>query len=235
MLPCIDLHILDSNHDDRHCRLLLTITMLLSWSGGTLLTLFFPSFFISLIAARLVNVTVDDTLGNSQEALQILYQPAGYWSPGQNCTTRVADPDPTQVNDGTWHDNTYLPDNPASTPLSASLAFDGTYHVPRGVKILHMLPVLGVALYVYCVVARSSTNPFGNSDMTFYLDGVEVGNFTETPNGDPTYHYNVPVYVNESIPDGKHTFVLVNGRAGGQAALALLDYIVFSYVLPPRM
>ncbi len=81
---------------------------------------------------------------------------------------------------------------------------------------------------MYCIVTRASTNPFGNSDMTFYLDDVEVGRFLLPPNGDPTYRYSYPVYVNASIPSGQHTFMFVNGRSDGQTALALLDYIVFS-------
>ncbi|TFK83223.1 hypothetical protein K466DRAFT_498881, partial [Polyporus arcularius HHB13444] len=158
----------------------------------------------------LVNVTVDDTFGNSEENLQITYQPDGSWSQGVDCTNCEAHLDTTKVHSGTWHDTTYFSDNPPSSPLSASLTFNG------------------VAIYVYCIVTRASTDPFGNSDMTFYLDGDQVGTFVQPPNGDPTYQYSVPVYVNEAIPSGKHTFTLVNGRAGGQTALALLDYIVFS-------
>ncbi|RPD58018.1 hypothetical protein L226DRAFT_467307 [Lentinus tigrinus ALCF2SS1-7] len=184
--------------------------MLLSWPGGRIFTLFSCTFFATLVNAALVNVTIDDTFGNTQENLQIIYQPPGAWSPGQSCTNCEAHLDATQIYNGTWHDTTYLSDNPPSSPLSASLTFDG------------------VAIYVYCIVTQSSTDPFGNSDMTFYLDGVEVGNFTLPPDGDSTYHYNFPVYVNESIPSGKHSFMLVNGRAGGQTALALLDSIVFS-------
>ncbi|RDX45695.1 hypothetical protein OH76DRAFT_1357460 [Lentinus brumalis] len=187
--------------------------MLHSQSRGPLrfVTLFTILFFVAIAsAASLVNITVDDTFGNSQENLQITYQPAGAWSPGEDCTSCAAHLDTTQVHNGTWHDTTYLADNPPSSPLTATLAFDG------------------VAIYVYCIVTRASTNPFGNCDMTFYLDDVEVGRFLLPPNGDPTYHYSYPVYVNASIPSGQHTFMLVNGRSDGQTALALLDYIIFS-------
>ncbi|KAI0712852.1 hypothetical protein C8T65DRAFT_574483 [Cerioporus squamosus] len=174
-------------------------------------TLFTSSFLIASISATsLVNVTVDDTFGNSEENLKIVYQPVGSWSAGVDCTNCEAHLDTTQVYNGTWHDTTYFSDDPPSSPLSASLTFDG------------------VAIYVFCIVTRSSTNPFGNSDMTFYMDGVEVDRFVQPPNGDPAYQYSFPVYVNESIPSGGHTFMLVNGRAGGQTALTLLDYIVFS-------
>ncbi|KAI0682003.1 hypothetical protein C8Q76DRAFT_573608, partial [Earliella scabrosa] len=160
----------------------------------------------------LTNITVDDTLGNPQENLEIVYQPDGAWSLGQNCTNCDAHLNASQVLDGTWHDVSFLSDTPPPTPPSASFTFNG------------------VAIYVYCVVTRSSTQPFGNSDMTFYLDGQQVGTFIQEPSGDSTYQYNVPVYVNASIPSGDHAFMLVNGRAGGQSALALLDYIVFTYV-----
>lgn len=81
-----------------------------------------PSFAAS---TKLVNITVDDTEGYAPENLVINYSPAGSWSPGQNCTDCEADVDPSQVNDGTWHDTTYFPDSPPSSPLSANLTFDG--------------------------------------------------------------------------------------------------------------
>ncbi|KAI0737188.1 hypothetical protein C8Q80DRAFT_1115445 [Daedaleopsis nitida] len=163
-----------------------------------------------LASMALTNITVDDTLGNSEQNLQIVYQPEGAWSPGQACADCEAHVDTSKVLDGTWHDVTYLADNPPAIPLSANLTFNG------------------VAIYVYCIVTRSPTNPFGNSDMTFYLDGEPVGVFQQMPNEDPSYEYSVPVYVNTSISAGNHTFALVNGRKGGLTALALLDYIIVS-------
>ena len=180
------------------------------------------------------NITVDDTLGNAQEnRLEIVYKPNGAWSLGQNCTNCEAHLNTSQVLDGTWHDVSFLSDTPPPTPPSASLTFNGMWHAGFLCTTAEgtLLHTEGVAIYVYCVVTRSSTQPFGNSDMTFYLDGQQVGTFIQEPNGDSTYHYNVPVYVNASIPSGDHTFMLVNGRAGGQSALALLDCIVFTYVL----
>jgi hypothetical protein len=75
----------------------------------------------------------------------------------------------------------------------------------------------------------------GDSDMYFYLDGDLVGAFAK--NGldmDVPYQYNVPVYVNESLPHTTHTFSLVNGRSGGNEALVLLDSIKEMWAIAPR-
>ena len=68
--------------------------------------------------------------------------------------------------------------------------------------------------------------------MSFLLDGNLVGSYRQSPTGDATYEYNVPVYVNESIPPGQHTIALVNGEVNGNTSLTLLDYIVYTSVLP---
>ena len=81
---------------------------------------------------------------------------------------------------------------------------------------------------MFCVITRASTDPFGNTDMSFAIDGEQVGTLQLAPDGNATYLYDVPVYVNESMPRGQHTFTLTNGRASGQTALALLDYMIFS-------
>ncbi|KAF7794946.1 hypothetical protein EIP86_006089 [Pleurotus ostreatoroseus] len=60
------------------------------------------------------------------------------------------------------------------------------------------------------------------------MDGQNVGPFTRDTTGQNDYEYNVPVYVNQSIPFGNHTFMLQNGHTGGQAALALFDYVVIT-------
>ena len=90
----------------------------------------------------------------------------------------------------------------------------------------------GVAVYVYCVVTHSFNSPVGNSDMSFFIDGNLVGNFVQPPTGDTTYQYNVPVYVNESLPSGPHTIAIVNGHPDGNQSLTLLDSIVYTYVFP---
>lgn len=85
-------------------------------------------------------------------------------------------------------------------------------------------------MYAFCIITQSFTDPNGNWDLTFLIDGEQSGTFELAPDGDDTYRYNVPVYGNDSLTPGTHTFTMVVGHAGGQSSLALLDYMVFTYV-----
>lgn len=66
--------------------------------------------------------------------------------------------------------------------------------------------------------------------MTFMVDDEVVGTFTLPPTtGDQlSYEYNVPVYVNDTIPAGMHTFTIQNGHQGGEQSLVMLDYIMYT-------
>lgn len=66
--------------------------------------------------------------------------------------------------------------------------------------------------------------------MTFLIDGQPVGSFSQLPDGATNYDFNVPVYVNTSIPFGVHTFTLENGHVNDTKSLVLLDYIIYSCV-----
>ncbi|KAI0638986.1 hypothetical protein C8Q77DRAFT_1045880 [Trametes polyzona] len=165
-------------------------------------------------SAALVNVTIDDTLGDESNGNQIIYDPPGSWNVGQDCPGCTAQLDRSLVRYGTWHDSTYndtRDNDPAVVLETAAAKFEG------------------VAVYVFCVVTRSLSSPTGTSDMSFYIDGELVGRFIQIANGDATYHYNVPVYVNESLPDGPHTIAIVNGQRGSDKSLVLLDYIVYTH------
>ncbi|KAJ3557687.1 hypothetical protein NM688_g1338 [Phlebia brevispora] len=158
----------------------------------------------------LINVTVDDNGPDPLTGLSITYAPNGEWSFGPNCTTCDAKPDPTKVLDGTWHDVSFFPTVDANVLQTATLVFNGS------------------AIYVYCVIAPSSSALDGNADMLFSIDGQTVGSFIANTTGQNGYEYNVPVYTNTSIPPGLHTFTLQNGRTNGEASLVLLDYMVYS-------
>ncbi|KAI0666261.1 hypothetical protein C8Q78DRAFT_1072504 [Trametes maxima] len=170
-------------------------------------------------AAALVNVTIDDTFGDESNGNKISYQPESAWNVGQDCPACTAKPDISQVFNRTWHDTTF--NGSSNAPLIAERA---THHITSG-----------VAVYVYCILSDTTQFPFGNSDMTFLLDGEQVGRFVRAAPGNPTYHYNVPVYVNESLPAGEHTITIVNGEPNGNRSLILLDYIVYSQQMDPSV
>ena len=86
---------------------------------------------------------------------------------------------------------------------------------------------LGSAVYVFCILSDSGHNPNGNTDMTFFIDDKQVGNFTRTPSGDKSYHYNSLVYSNADLNHGPHIFRLETALSR-QQALVLLDYLIYT-------
>ncbi|KAI0793311.1 hypothetical protein C8Q75DRAFT_712891 [Abortiporus biennis] len=184
-----------------------------------MLHLILPFFLIPLIlpdqfqvSASIFNVTVDDSSPDPLSGAQIVYTPPGIWQAGQNCSNCTARPDPTGAMEQTWHDSYHAQGQPGDPNVVPAITFQ----------------FQGTALYVYCILGHSNINPISNSDMSFFLDGQFVGSFFRLADGGTNFDFNVPVYVNTSIPDGTHTFVLQNGHIGDLAALVLFDYFVYT-------
>ncbi|KZT23803.1 hypothetical protein NEOLEDRAFT_1052665, partial [Neolentinus lepideus HHB14362 ss-1] len=162
--------------------------------------------------ATLTNVTVDDTGGDPFTGAQVAYSPAGAWNTGGDCVGCTAHPDPSQMYMRTWHDATFVPASSGDSPSNiVSLS----------------VPFYGGAIYVYCVLTFTYDHPAGNSDMQFWIDSDIVGQFELPANGSTDYEYNFPVYVNESIEAGLHTFRLETGH-NNTKSLVLFDYLVYS-------
>lgn len=85
----------------------------------------------------------------------------------------------------------------------------------------------GSAVYVYCIISHSSSDPDGESDLQFMIDGDIVGSANITPTGSSTYSYNYLVYSGQ-FPTGQHTLTVINGQDGGPRSMILLDYIVYT-------
>ena len=179
------------------------------------------------------NVTIDDTLGDPTNNNHFIYSPDSTWAQGNDCSGCKAKLDPSLVSNGTWHDTTWSP--PSSSPLhSASVQFNGVYGLlPIYVRqIFIRFPELillpsGSAVYVYCILTGSIDSPFGNSDMTFFIDDQQVGSFIQAPDGDKTYRYNSLVYNNTNLEVGMHTFRLETAHLG-KSALVLFDYLIYT-------
>ncbi|KAI0667035.1 hypothetical protein C8Q78DRAFT_413059 [Trametes maxima] len=169
------------------------------------------SLAIRPASADLVNRTIDDQKGDEATGTTPLYFPTGPkgWKNGQTCTTCTLPPssvDLTQVRDGTWKEGTYLGD---------------------GRSVAMRLSFRGSALYVYNIIPnRAANNASAVTNLTFGLDGADVGAFTHEPDGTSTILYNVLVYQNDTLPDGPHTFHL--GSAGASAATILFDYAIYT-------
>lgn len=90
------------------------------------------------------------------------------------------------------------------------------------VQTLHQ----GTAVYAYCILDNNNTyTTFTN--LTFSLDGEQVGSFSHGPDGSGSYVYNALVYTNTSVPNGNHTFVIHSPR-GSVDSLVLFDYVQYT-------
>ncbi|KAF5365953.1 hypothetical protein D9758_006725 [Tetrapyrgos nigripes] len=180
-----------------------------------------PRYRCSFAWTKLVNSTVDDSF-QDERGVKIEYSPSNEWSSGSQCFaenggTCSVQPDVDQLYQHTWHESAFSSQpgengNP-NTLLNATMNFNGS------------------ALYVFCVLARTQKMPFGNTDMTFYIDRQVVGSYNKpAPANSTGYDYNVLVYANTSLTPGLHTFVLQNGHKNSSSiSEAILDKIVYSY------
>ncbi|KLO18721.1 hypothetical protein SCHPADRAFT_935981 [Schizopora paradoxa] len=162
---------------------------------------------IGRVLCALQNVSIDDTNGDEMTGRQITYNPANKWSLGPSCQTCEAKVSPaSEAFDQTWHDTSFIKGGPL---ISASAIFTGS------------------AVYVVCILTGTSQDPNGNSDMVFFIDGVEDNRFQQGPNGNPDYQFNSVVYSNESLTMESHNITIVTGTLGEQS-LVLLDRIIYS-------
>jgi hypothetical protein len=86
--------------------------------------------------------------------------------------------------------------------------------------------IKGTAIYAYCVIVNNNTyTTFTN--LTFSIDGAQVGSYSHSPDGSNTYLYNTLVYANASVPNGNHTFVIHSPR-GANDSFVLFDYVQYT-------
>ncbi|GJE89313.1 hypothetical protein PsYK624_054100 [Phanerochaete sordida] len=171
---------------------------------------------LTLVSSALLNITVDDQDPTTLTTTGVSF--TADWlvgRAGQSCILCIAHVDPAQVRDGTWHEAVYDPTdatNPAhATPQNATLPFTGS------------------AVYVYGVQVQSTAAPFGGADLVFYVDGTNAGDYEYTPTGPQgAYVYDKMLFSVEGLPNTAHNLTVQNGRHGGPASLAVLDYIVYT-------
>lgn len=173
----------------------------------------------SIVLADFVNTTIDDKYGDPDTGALVTYSPALSWNDGSTCKACTARFDKSKAYMGTWHDGTFALTN-ATNPTPGAI-------------LTASVPFTGSAVYVYCILGHSYEGPDTNTDMTFLLDGQQVGTFKQKPNGNSTWDYDVPVYVNASIPYGAHTLSIENGHAG-EKSLVILDYVVYTHEAAPE-
>ena len=84
-----------------------------------------------------------------------------------------------------------------------------------------------MAIYAYCIL-DNHINYGTLTNLTFSIDGVQVGSYSHSPDGSGTYLYNTLVYANTSIPNGDHTFVIHTTGNQTISSLTLFDYVVYT-------
>nr|VWO98412.1 Chitin synthase C [Ganoderma boninense] len=167
---------------------------------------------IHAAAAISVNVTVDDSFGNTDRTVIPTYIPANdTWhvgSPSEECgicTIKPSELDIDQILDQSWHHATYF----LGIPIQVEVTFPGT------------------AVYVYSVVPNFLPNgAITLVNVTFALDGETVGQFFHAPDSSSEILYSHLVYANASLSDAVHTLVM--SAAGSERSLIFFDYLVYT-------
>ncbi|KAM5534948.1 hypothetical protein V8D89_011321 [Ganoderma adspersum] len=180
--------------------------------------LLLPSLLLPIIpvSTKLVNITVDDTIGDPTAASTLTFSPSDKWSQGQGCPgcavhtgNTSSTVDISKVFDGTWHDTTYHPLIAGDPEHLVSFTFTGS------------------AVYAYNIIANQIPFVTTLTNLTFQINGDLVGTYMHIPqNTTNTFEYGVLVYANTSLPYGQHTFVMSAG--GSNDSLILFDSIIYT-------
>ena len=91
-----------------------------------------------------------------------------------------------------------------------------------------------LCIWMSCRANDENMSCSGDSDMTFYIDSrpLPVATFFRPSSRDNSFEFNVLVFATNSLLPDNHTLTIQNGRPGGPKALLILDYIIYSRVLP---
>ena len=171
------------------------------------------SLFLAPASSELVNITVDDQLGDPITGLVPQYFPndVTVWhagSPTENCTKCHLNPgtmDLSKIYGKTWHDSTPLD---LTTPTTITVHFTGS------------------AVYVFNIVPNTLPNStITLANITFSIDGSDPYAFFRQPDPNSnTIMYNQLVYRNTALEDGPHTLTMTVGPY----SLALFDYLLYT-------
>ncbi|CAK5264983.1 unnamed protein product [Mycena citricolor] len=190
--------------------------MLIPWLAAVL------SLPVSLLVSA-STVIVDDELGDVTTGEKIVYAPPAAWISGgiANCGSICSSVDSSLAAlayRNTFHGSLFIPFNQKKTlsPPSATFHF------------------VGVSVKVICILGNTLTDPVGTANMTFSIDGSEVGNFFHQALLDPPFEPNVTVFASGLLDNRNHTLLIQNGLIGGPSSLMVLDSISYE-TMPPSL
>ncbi|EJD35768.1 hypothetical protein AURDEDRAFT_130446 [Auricularia subglabra TFB-10046 SS5] len=180
---------------------------------------------------RLLNVTIDDTLGDNLSGEMPEYN-GPYWhsrsAVGTPCDACTAQPDPAFALNGTWHDQLT---RSGEEPTTISFTFSGANAVfIAGSKwVSWSQSDSGTAVYIFCIMGNGIPNlPINVTRLSFYLDNSLSGNyFHDVDKTLYQYLYNHLVFNREGLTADNHTLRIVNQPAD-TGSLILFDYAVYT-------
>ncbi|EJD35799.1 hypothetical protein AURDEDRAFT_130433 [Auricularia subglabra TFB-10046 SS5] len=167
------------------------------------------------VASRVINITIDDTYGDSRTGRIPQYVSNVPWkarSAGDGCAPEEcsAQLDGARVQNGTWHDKMTLPTDP---PATVTMTFNGTQ------------------VYVFCVLVNDIGITIQDTRLQFNLDGALADSFFHQADLTRTdYLYDQLVFHSQSLPLGEHTLEIVNTATKDQfhGSLLLFDYVIYT-------
>lgn len=184
------------------------------------------------------NISIDDSSLDPLTGARITY---GYlnqvttngtgWHVGQNCSTCLARPDPSQVFGGTWHD-TSTEVVGRQIPF-ASVSFTGKHKLSKSFNALKQ-QFLGVAIYVMGIIVSSApeTNrSLNNSRIFFQVDGADEASFmfNASLGNEVTYSYNTTLFAKEDLSNGLHNVTMMCGTGDPSTdSVCLLDRFIYT-------
>ncbi|THH03755.1 hypothetical protein EW145_g6028 [Phellinidium pouzarii] len=83
------------------------------------------------------------------------------------------------------------------------------------------------AVYAFVILANFIPYVTTLTNLSFSIDGEEVGSFMHFPSSSTDYEYHVPAYVNTSLLNMQHTLTMQTA-IGDNASLVLFDYVIYS-------
>ena len=171
------------------------------------------SQFSGLVSSHLINVTVDDQIGDPITGSIPEYSPKnGSWhlgSPSEDCPPACnigpSMMDLTLIYNKTWLDATYWsPINPATPTVTVRFT--------------------GSAVYVFNILPNTVPRTHTSTNISFSIDGEDVGRFARSPDSSTTFLYNQLVYHNTILDHGPHTLVMTPA----DGTLILFDYLIYT-------
>ncbi|KAH8102711.1 hypothetical protein BXZ70DRAFT_801790 [Cristinia sonorae] len=159
------------------------------------------AYLVKSVSGHVVNVTVDDQLGDERTGIKLNY--FGHWNPGPGCGHCLVIPDSTRAHSGTWQDIAF---KFAPPPTYFTFTFSGT------------------AIYAYVIL---SSGRLTHAELS--VDGSDPTLFIQSYD-DPTtpFLYDIPAFSLEGLENKQHTITFRAGWSGSGTTITLFDYLVYT-------